>query len=136
MFHVCSCSIPKDEIDSEPHMYCENCYDSYEEHIHAMNEEEIDDTSTWYVSDSEVNYNFDTSDMDTVKGRVRELEDIVGNYMDSYKILDDGHEIQYEYTVPKGVREEELPLLAKVCLGKQIAYCLETHETCSFTAEL
>jgi hypothetical protein len=46
--------------------------------------------------------------------------------------------VQYEYNVPEGVKlkKGELELIARLCLGKQILYCLEKYGTCGFHAEL
>ena len=135
-YHVCLCYLSKSDIDIEKNMYCEDCYTSYLEHLEAMKEDEIDDDHTWALSESEVNYNFDESDKETLLEKISDLEGKVGKYMDSYKIQDNDGDIGYDYSVPKDVTEEELPLIAKLCLGKQIAYCLEKNGTCSFTAEL
>jgi hypothetical protein len=137
-FYVCSCELHIEDIDKEnkESIYCENCYDSFEEHRNDMKDNEYDDTQTWHLSESEIRYSFQESDKEIVQQKIQELEDIVGNYMDSYTIIENDMEIEYEFTVPKNVPNEQIPLLAKLCLGKQIAYCLEKTGSCSFSAEL
>ena len=137
VFHVCGCQAFQYDAHRADHLFCEDCYSSYEEHIQDMNANEVEVTTTWHVSESEIKYSFDVdSDLETVEQTVQTLEGIVGHYMDSYTILDEGNEIEYRYEVPKDVPETMLPLLARLCLGRQIAYCLHKKGSCSFSAEL
>ena len=55
--------------------------------------------------------------------------------MNSYKIIDDENEITYYYTIPNEINKDELEFIARLCLGKQILYCLEKNKNCSFYAE-
>ena len=69
---------------------------------------------------------------------IKELEKIVGKHMSSYKIIDnlvDNDEITYEYDVPENVNKDELILIARLCLGKQILYSLHKHGYCEIYAE-
>ena len=71
-----------------------------------------------------------------VKEQIKVLEFIVGKHMDSYKIMDDENEITYDYKVPENIEKNELEFIARLCLGKQILYCLEKNNSCTFYAEL
>lgn len=133
IYYVCNCTIDTD--DSEKALFCANCYDSYEQHREAMAENDISDEKTWRLSDFEIKYNFDECDIDTVKSKIQELEVEVGQYMDSYKITDEDDNIEYSYVAPSNVSDYKLELLARLCLGKQILYCLEKNGTCSFSAD-
>jgi len=133
-FHSCSCYISHEEL--KPNIYCKSCFSSYEEHIEAMKEDEIEGTETWFKSMGDVNYNFHESDLEKVNRKIIQLEKFVGMHMDSFKIHDESDEIQYSYDLPKDAPEEILSLIARLCIGKQIAYCLKKHGVCSFTAEL
>ena len=136
-FYVCSCYVSLEDIDAtKQDIYCEGCFSSYEEHIEAMKADDIEETTTWHKSESEVNYSFGESDLDKVKETIAGLEQRVGKYMESYTIQDDDDDIQYTYELPKDVPKEEVSPIATLCLGKQIAYCLEKNGSCSFTAEL
>jgi len=135
-FYGCSCYVSPDVGEPDETTYCEDCFDSFEQHIEEMKGNGDDDTKTWYVSESEIKYNFEESDLDTVKERVCDLEEMVGHYMDSYTIEENDTEIEYSYEVPKDTPDGLLPLIAKLCLGKQIEYCLEKNGSCSFQAEL
>ena len=135
VFYSCSCDISNDDT-TKPNIYCDACFSSYEEQIEAMKADGIEETNTWYISEAEVNYNFNTSDLYKVRETITELEKLVGMYMESYSIQDADDEIQYNYDLPKNVPNESVSFIATLCLGKQIAYCLEKTGTCSFTAEL
>ena len=135
-FYACSCNVSPDIGEPDETTYCEDCFESFEGHIEEMKKNEEDDIKTWYVSESEIKYNFEESDLDRVKLKVCELEEIVGHYMDSYKIEEADTEVLYSYDVPDDAPKSLLPLIAKLCLGKQIEYCLEKKGSCSFHAEL
>jgi len=157
-YYACNCQI-YDEIDVDDDVddgannvhdkiYCIDCYSSYEEHIQAIIEEgiEIEDdecdkttkNNTWYKSTSEIEFHFDKSHIDLVEKHIKILEDAVGKYMiESFKIIDeDDDEITYDYTMPINISSSEIELLARLCLGKQILYCLHKNESCCFSAEL
>lgn len=129
LFHYCSCYAPIDDIGNDK-AFCENCFNSFEEHM-----KECEDTKTWHVSDAEAKFRFEEEDIDDVLSKISELEQSVGKYMESYTIRDSG-EIEYIYTLTSDVQKESLPLIARLCLGKQIAYCLEKRGVCTFYAEL
>jgi hypothetical protein len=128
--HVCTC-LKEDESEE----FCQNCFSSRQEHLDAMASSEISDTSTWYRSDCEVSYLFTNSHMHLVKKGIAELEPIVGMYMDPYQIIDEDT-IEYRYTLPEEIRADRIRLVARLCLGRQILYCLEKHGVCTFVADL
>jgi len=66
------------------------------------------------------------------------MEYLIGDYVNdrSYKIIDDGDEITYDYTTPSNMIATDMELIARLCLGKQILYCLRKNGECFFTAEL
>jgi hypothetical protein len=88
---------------------------------------------TWRISPCEIQYNFTSSDLPIVLAKVHELEALVGQYMEGYRIVQEDYEYVYEYTVPPNV--PDLALLARLCLGRQILTCLQTRDVCSFHAE-
>ena len=144
----CTCEGGSRKILDSSMLYCNDCYSSYEEHIQDMIDQEIElydepkiiegFTKTWYVSDTEIYYNFEKQHIDLVEENIKELEKIVGKHMSSYKIIDnlvDNDEITYEYDVPENVNKDELILIARLCLGKQILYSLHKHGYCEIYAE-
>ena len=143
-FYVCCCEIDEDSDDLATDIYCTDCYSSYEEHKQAMIDEDVelydedDSDGTWYTSDSEITYHFDASHIEMVEKKIKICEDLIGEYVNdsSYKIIDDGDEITYDYTTPSNMIATDIVLIASLCLGKQILYCLRKHGECFFTAEL
>ena len=91
-----------------------------------------------YTSDSEITYHFDASHIDMVEKKIKICEYLIGEYVNdsSYKIIDDGDEITYDYTTPSNMIATDIELIARLCLGKQILYCLRKNGECFFTAEL
>jgi hypothetical protein len=130
IYYVCNCYYDNDET------YCSSCYSSLEEHMQAIKEEEEITDKTWHISDNEIYYEFTEDHVNNVKEQIKVLEYIVGKHMNSYKIIDDENEITYDYTIPDEINKDELGLIARLCLGKQILYCLEKNKNCLFYAEL
>ena len=120
-------------------LFCRDCFESIDEHKRAMLEDDIDyDENTWRIADNEVYYEFEVRHINIVHAHVQQLEFFVGKYMESYIIKDNGDnsEITYYYKCPEELSAEELILVARLCLGKQILYCLQMRGQCHFTAEL
>jgi hypothetical protein len=140
--------------------YEEHCQAMIDEDIELYDEDDVD--STWYTSDSEVTYHFDASHIDIVEKNIKIMEDLIGDYVNdnpstmstdysqetsackqayvsfhsNYKIIDDADEITYDYTTPSNISAFDIELIARLCLGKQILYCLRKNGECFFTAEL
>ena len=139
-----SSKIGEDSDDLAGEIYCTDCYSSYEEHCQAMIDEDVelydedDVDGTWYTSDSEITYHFDASHIDIVEKNIKIMENLIGGYVNdsTYKIIDDGDEITYDYTTPSNMISTDIELIARLCLGKQILYCLRKNGECFFTAEL
>jgi len=141
-FYVCGCSCNFSLEDGcKTNEYCKDCFSSYEEHIQEIIDEklELDDEDnkiTWFISDCEIGYKFEQEHIDMLEEQIQLLEKPVGIYMDTYKIIDDDDEITYDFTIPRHLNRNELALLARLCLGKQILYCLKKHGSCHFWAEI
>jgi len=139
-YYVCNCTI--DEEPNENNTYCNECYSSYEEHLESIIEEEInDDTNkTWYFYDNKICYEFNKKDLDNVKEKVDELENKYGKYILEYTILEENNKIlssiSYDCKIEKNLKKDILEWVARLCLGKQILYCLNKNEFCCFFAEL
>jgi hypothetical protein len=110
-----------------------------EDHLEKTEGDRVDHKT--YYEGNEIYYNFSPTHLATVKKEIKKLEKKVGKYMEPFVILDKGEErdsVEYEYHVPEGVKLKtgELELIARLCLGKQILFCLEKYGTCGFHAEL
>ena len=148
------------ESDIEP--FCKDCFSSLDEHKQAMIDEgtEFDDDTEsnkmWFKSDCEISYTFESKHIDMVESQIKILEESVGKYMYGYKIIDTNDEITYDYKIPKPadlseelytpddctqspfpnyISNDDITLIARLCLGKQILYCLHKHGTCELYAE-
>jgi hypothetical protein len=155
-FHVCNCAC--DDIFDK--IYCESCYDSYEQHIESIKEEYGSEKyeDTWYISESEICYDFCEENLEQVNKKIKELEEKVGKYMSSFKIISENGEISYDiditqidlddnygvfcklqtspeimYKLPISGENDEL--VARLCLGKQIQYSLMEKGSCTFICE-
>jgi hypothetical protein len=143
VFRECHCRIVEDkDIEAlDNSSFCQDCYSSLEEHRQAIADEEgegegEEQVLTWKECDYEVDYHFQEEHIPIVQEKVHELYAKVGQYMDSYAIVHHDFSLEYTFDLPKDVDEDEQILLARLCLGKQILYCLQTRGSCSFTAEL
>jgi hypothetical protein len=153
-FHICHCTC--EEMTDK--IYCESCYDSYEQHIESIKEEEeekIEIINTWYISETEISYEFSEEHIDQVNNKIKELEGKVGNYMKSFKIIDENEEITYHidldfddkitenYTSENNSENSTIcqdkknidELIARLCLGKLIHYSLIKKGCCIFFCE-
>ena len=141
IFQHCECCMndcEDDEILNK--LYCKKCFSSYDEHRAAiLTELDQDlDLATWTISDSEIAYEFDITHLKIIKEKVALLNGIVGKYMEFFKIIDKDNVITYDYKLPNTITENnaDIELIARLCLGQQILYCMQKKGHCYFTAEL
>ena len=141
-YYGCQCcatdNITEDDEENDT-LFCRNCYESLEDHLEKTEEERIDNKT--YYQGNEIYYDFQQNSLPSIKKEIKKLEKKVGKYMEHFKIIDKTEEaegIHYEYHVPKEVtlKAGELELIARLCLGRQILFCVETYGGCSFHAEL
>ena len=107
-------------------------------------------TKLWYVDQDSVSFSFDSSHLSCVTQAVSTLEKKCKKYMKNYKIVDDQKGITYEFDFDadldldsegdsKEMAKEmvkEWRDIARLCLGRQILYCLLKKSCCVFHAEL
>jgi hypothetical protein len=132
--------------DPEEHIYCLQCFDSFEEHNQQIKEEQIEreDEKTWFLSE-QIFYQFLPVHLPIIEHNLELLETEVGKYIQSYSIIDtdkDGNSISYSYKLIDSVQSMKkdtlqliLDKIARLCLGRQILYCVKTYDSCSFYAE-
>jgi hypothetical protein len=139
VFLVCLCYVDDCKIGEK--IYCTNCYDSYEDHINAIKEEEIENDSDITWMESNYCYQFDETDLPNVEKVVTTLENEVGLHtlkQYNFKIIkDEGEGITYDIDVTYQLGNNSIyEKLARLCLGKQIMYCISENGHCCFTVEL
>ena len=106
----------------------------------TQDDREENETKTYHES-NEIYYYFQERNIYTIEKEIKKLEKKVGKYMEPFAIIDKTPEyegVTYEYHVPEGatLKNGELELIARLCLGKQILYCVEKYGKCGFHAEL
>ena len=101
-----------------------------------MFDDDNNNITTWYCSDNII-YCFHNSSINGVETHIKYLEDIVGKYMSSYNIIDrdETKKITYEYKLPTNVSPQDIKLIARLCLGKQILHCLYKKGRCYFVVK-
>jgi hypothetical protein len=146
-FCGCNCIITEDEMDNfndKQFAYCQHCYPSFKAHLSDV---EIDDEASfdvnnnkspvelWSIHPNMEYYRFTQKDLEWLNANLYELENSVGEFMDSYKIIDN-NEIEYDYELPDEIDSREVAeTIARLCLGRQIKYCIEKNKYCSFTLD-
>jgi len=120
-------------------LFCKYCYKTLEEHIEQTKDdryyEGIETQKTWRA-DEAVLYSFSQNNLKKVTQAVKRLEKKYGKYMNDFSIVDDDQgEIEYEFSSSISLGNDSEGV-ARLCLGKQILYCLEKNGTCTFTAEI
>jgi len=144
-YHGCQCcatddvDATKNNEEAKSTLFCSSCYDSLEDHLEQTKEDRQDELT--YYEGNEVYYEFKQEHLSTLKKEIKQLEKKVGKYMEPFTIVDKTLEcegVHYEYHVPGDMtlRKGEVELIARLCLGKQILFCLEEYGKCGFHAEL
>lgn len=142
-YYGCGCcatdNIVDNNDDANAALYCTSCYTSLEDQMEQTEEDRDDDTKTYHES-NEIYYYFQEQHVPTLQKEIKKLEKTVGKYMEPFTIVDKTPEyegVTYEYHVPAGttLKMGELERIARLCLGKQILYCIEKYGKCGFHAE-
>ena len=134
-FYDCGCQI---EIYEEEHpdlndeLYCHSCFTSLEAH-----QEQAQVKQTWFLR--ELSFHFNTDNATLLKKKINLLTRKVGQFMAGYTIEGE-EEFTYTYTIPtelnNTITSEQRTLIARLCLGKLIAHCLDKKGECCFFAEI
>lgn len=125
-FYGCDCVF--EQKVPERDAYCDSCYCSFDEHL----KDSPPNSSVTWCATNYVDYDF--TDIDEVRKRVAFLEKRFGSRIKKYTLID-GDEIAYDVeTYSLSSRSAEY--VARLCLGRQILYCMETKGRCCFRAEM
>ena len=144
-YYGCGCcatdNIVDNNDDANAELYCTSCYTSLDEHLEQTQDDREENETKTYHESNEIYYYFQERNMYTIEKEIKKLEKKVGKYMEPFAIIDKTPEyegVTYEYHVPEGttLKNGELELIARLCLGKQILYCVEKYGKCGFHAEL
>tara|TARA_Y100000992_G_scaffold228176_1_gene159552 strand:+ start:2148 stop:2702 length:555 start_codon:yes stop_codon:yes gene_type:complete len=148
VWKFCGCSLDEDEKDK----YCKSCFDSKEEHIDSVKEEDdYDDELLWnkeesisYSLDKDTHYQQLVDNMNKIKICIH--EDIIHEFEkieQNDKILNTFSGVfnnminiinNMEFKDDK-YKDNMYTLLARYTLGYQIEYCLRTTDSCNIYCE-
>ena len=139
--------IDRDLDNRDPNLFCNDCYDSFLKHKNnTLKERSLYQDKTadpyLYYKENYISYDFTFEHIDTIKKVLKELEPYNLHIL-SFEIEDNRAEdfsITFEEEINDSLDHELdktiLENVARICLGRQILYCLENYKTCSFTVEL
>jgi len=151
-FFGCGCCATDYINDDKP--YCQADYTSFKDQMDKTKEDRYyykdedknkmfynssdeDKNRTFYKSSDEVRYEFSKNDLLSVTETLNTLEEKYAKFIQEYKIKDDEDEgIGYNMKTTNNLSQDDLVYVARLCLGRQIKYCLEKKGKCSFFAEL
>jgi hypothetical protein len=141
-YYGCNCNATNDVNDDEEHdnyIYCIKCYTSLQDHLDKTEEDRAYDRT--FYQEGEISYDFQTEHLPAIRLKVEELEQKIGAFMKGYRIVDekDGEgDIEYDFTTHPSIHttDSQRTEIARLCLGYQIKYCVETYGSCVFRAEL
>lgn len=137
MFKSCGCC-----CDSEPEekYYCEDCYESYEEHIQYIRDQEDDDNITECFQEDEGtgNWKYDR-DMFEDQGLpyIEKHKELFNKYIESLTFNED-NDYAYEINWTKEDFGADVgEILADLCMLKQIQHFFQNEDdlNCSWNAE-
>jgi len=128
-YYGCGCS-----YDKAINTYCVYCYDSYDDHVLHLKQLKIKYINTWYIDPNNVTYLFTKTDIQKINNVITTI--INNNNIDisSYKIINDLNTIRYSFNIPKEhtYNDKIISDIYRICIGKQILYCLEQKNSCRF----
>ena len=133
-FEGCGCYVDAD-ITPDKYTYCQ-CYKSLKDHLSAIEDPHAPAQVamlTWRPTGF-VNYSFGPDTLEIVREKVQMLETRYGSRIKTY-VLDKENNFQYEVETYE-LSKNSCEFVARLCLGRQILCCLETHGSCYFTSEL
>jgi len=140
-FKSCGCRC---ECEPQEKDYCEDCFNSYEDHIKDVRDETDDDNDTECFEEDGSGANF-TYDRDMFEDQglpfIEEHKDLFNKYIESITFEDAYEDYAYEvkWTKEEYARtfNDDDKILADLCMLKQIQHFFEEDgsESCSWYAE-
>jgi hypothetical protein len=145
-FYGCGCIVENMENN-----YCKDCFRCFDEHYEHYTEfDEIEeeggvtDKNLIYQDKNVCQYQFKKENLPNVKKILKKLENEYGELITHFSI-EDSNGIRYDVTYLSELKyfkyENEDTMrkvenIARICLGRQIVYCLQKYDSCNFVAEL
>jgi hypothetical protein len=131
--YYCCCCHREDDDEAD---YCQSCYESKEEHLEAMLEDEIDEEECF--TDEEQH-----SDCEITKENFEEqglpfLQEHEELWKNKVKYFEDNDDDDYYVCRTEGATDDEIHIIADMCMLKQIQKYFEDNvnvDVCSWVAE-
>jgi hypothetical protein len=134
-FASCGCCADREDYGTD---FCQDCYDSREEHLKAIHEEDEEATTTTcengcanFIMDRDV---FE----DQGKPFIEEHAEMFLKNAIDFKMYGEDKDYAYEYKGVSGVPSEEISTIADLCMLKQIEKFFEDNldeESCCWWGE-
>ena len=141
VYMICNC-----EYEHSAHKYCHICYDSYEEHLKDLREDDFitkdnipGDNQPLIWKNSEVDCYFDEGSLEIVEEHIKTLYEKIGHLIEDFTMENEENSYEYdidwneEYLDIDTKKEEEL--VARYCLARQVAQCIKDKGECHFYGE-
>jgi len=149
-FYGCNCPISSFDLNickqNNQVIFCNVCYTSPKDHKNSVNNLlQKNKNLLYYECGEQLIYKFNHEHIRDVKFVLNDLEKNVSKYIKSFEIIDDPDiedRIDYDIELNEDQYKDEtndeiiLKYIARLCLGRQIIYCLEKNGKCNFTAEI
>ena len=141
-FKSCGCRCMCVPDDEKP-IYCEDCFNSYEDHIKEVRDETDDDDDTECFEEDETGGNF-MYDKDMFEDQglpfIEEHKDLFNKYIESITFDDDddyAYEIKWTKEEYAKTFNDDDKIIADLCMLKQIQRFFEKEEceSCEWYAE-
>ena len=130
----CCCCHREDDDEAD---YCQSCYESKEEHLEAVHEDEPD-VDICFIEVPESDFEISKKDFEE-KGLpfLQENEELWKNKVDSFEIQDDGYDCCLVGGWKTDATREGESIIADMCMLKQIQKYFENSGTdvCSWYGE-
>jgi hypothetical protein len=134
---VDGCFVDDKFDDIEDGTFCENCFDSREEHLKEIQEEADDEATMMTIEKGDAIYQIDRDTFEEQgKPFIEKHAELFIKAVKDFKMSDEGG-YEYECYLTSPVSTENKGILADVCMLKQIEKFFEDNpdeESCSWTA--
>jgi len=137
-FNGCGCDCLVNPTDSTNELYCTRHYTSYVNHVERVS---TNDNKT-YFQNNILHYSFTADHIPMLQANMHAIQAnmhaIQPTCLKSFEIIDKivttkpYHEVWYKYVLNHNTDNMNNVLVARLCLAKQIMYCLEKYQTCTF----
>jgi len=135
-YSFCGCGCVAELNTNSSELYCAQHYESFANHLERVS---ANDNKTYFQNNT-LHYSFTSEHIPMLQAK---MQGVTHTYLKSFEIIDKivttvpYHEVWYKYALHDNVNNVDnvnmaKVLVARLCLAKQIVYCLEKYGTCTF----